>query len=178
MHRIQQGSITDARAARWQCRLCTAAVGVARGARDMVSHSVHAALSTSSQKAPASPAAASRSMHQRRSSCGCFLQHERSASGRCNFIHRVAHTSGVRTVWLPKRCVTRRPSALLRHGHAARCQRGLLLQLPLHAAAAAAGESSGCGATWRTGCATRQPEFVTSGHVVATWPQSGNATDF
>ena len=102
MHRIQQGSITDARAAHWQRRLCTAAVGVARGAGDMVSHSVHAALSTSSQRAPVRPSAAGRSLQQRRSSCGCFQQHERSASRRCNWIHRVAHTSGVRTAWLPK----------------------------------------------------------------------------
>jgi hypothetical protein len=60
--RMQQDSGTDARAAHWQRRFCTAAVSIARGAGGMVSHSVHAALPTSSQKAPASPAAAGRSM--------------------------------------------------------------------------------------------------------------------
>ena len=41
-------SVTDTRAAHWQRRLRTAGVGAAHGAGDMLSHSVHAALSMSS----------------------------------------------------------------------------------------------------------------------------------
>ena len=49
-----------------------------------------------------------------------------------------------------KKSVARRPSTRLRHKHAARCQHWPLMQSPQRAAAAAACESSGAGATWWT----------------------------
>ena len=78
----------------------------------VVSHSVRAALSTASHKAPASPVVLGRSWRPRRSSCGYFLRHERAVSGQCNLMHRGAHTCGVRTGWQPRGqwCVDRRLS--------------------------------------------------------------------
>ena len=120
--RTQQDSIADTRAAHWQRHLCTAAVGAARGAGDMVSHSVHAARSKSSRWAPASPAVAGRRRRPRWSIRGCFLRHERAVSGRCSSSHCVAIVCGVRTGWLPRDQwrVDRRLAAATRAAAAAR----------------------------------------------------------
>ena len=116
-------------------------------------HGFRDALATSRPRAPAGPATAGRPRRAWRSSSGLVRLHEQArASGErsvqqhtsCGARMRRAHRMA------GKMSVPRRPSALLRHRHAARCQHCPLVQAPQRAAAAAACEKSGACATWWT----------------------------
>lgn len=119
----------------------------------MMLHIVCAALSTSSHMAFTSPMALSRPHRRRWSSCGSILRHEHALSDQCNLIHRSAGHVRRAHRMAAKSSAARRPSTLLWHTYAVRCQRWQLMQWTQRAAAAAACESSGAGATWWTAAA-------------------------
>ena len=117
-------------------------------------HGFRTALATTSHRAPVGPPAVGRPGRMCRSSCGLFLLHERARASGERSVQQQALCGGGRMRrahrMAAKMSLPRRPSALLRHKHAARCQCCRLVQLPQRAAAAAACGSCGAGATWWT----------------------------
>ena len=75
------------------------------------------------------------------------LRRGRAVKGRCALIHCWCEHVPRAHQMAAKRSAERRPSALLRHGQAARGQYWSLVRLPLRAAAVAACASSGAGFT-------------------------------
>ena len=153
------------------------AVSAPRLQRSLVArrHGFRVALDTSSQRPPAGPAAVRWPSRTRRSTSGLVRLHERAqVSGERSVQQQASCGARVRRTHrmaAKKQDVSgaRRPSTLLRHGHAARCQHWPLVQSPQRAAAAAACESSGAGATWWTARSTAanmdgRPRGVDGGH--------------
>ena len=163
---MQQHSVTITRAAHWRRRLCTTTVGAAHGGvTQQPCRALHVVSQGSREPCGSPPIMASTEVELRRHPAA-RARSERSVqphASRCAHVRR-AHRMAA------KRSVVRRPSTLLRHRHAARCQCWQLVQSPQRTVAAAACESSGAGATWWTAAdmdgRTRGSRLFT----VVTWP--------
>ena len=139
----RQGSVTDGRAARWQRRLCTTTTGAARGAcHRRPCRALHVVPCRSCEPSGSRPITAATPAELLRS-----LRRGRAVKGRCALIHCWCEHVPRAHQMAAKRSAERRPSALLRHGQAARGQYWSLVRLPHRAAAVAACASSGAGFT-------------------------------